>query len=132
MEYRRCQPPCARFIAHDDPHSNCVKCLGFSHARDVVYGVSKCELCENLRLITLRSRLEVCEKESSIFAHRAPEASAASRESPRSLVSPRPGVRMLSSRRWKVSRQASPFLSQACSRIIFFLARGHVIPFTSG
>ncbi len=22
MEYRRCQPPCARFIASDDPHSN--------------------------------------------------------------------------------------------------------------
>ncbi len=63
-----------------DPHSKCVKCLGFSHARDAVYGVSKCKLCENLRLITLRSRLEVCE-ESSIFPHRAPEASAASRES---------------------------------------------------
>ncbi len=81
MEYRRCQPPCARFNARDDPHSKCVKCLGFSHARDAVYGVSKCKLCENLRLITLRSRLEVCEKESSIFPRRAPEASVASRES---------------------------------------------------
>ncbi len=39
-------------------------------------------ICENLRLITLRSRLEVCEKESSILLpRRAPEASAASRES---------------------------------------------------
>ncbi len=39
-------------------------------------------ICENLRLITLRSRLEVCEKESSIFfPRRAPEASAVSRES---------------------------------------------------
>ncbi len=39
-------------------------------------------ICENLCLITLRSRLEVCEKESSIFSSRhAPEASAASRES---------------------------------------------------
>ncbi len=37
--------------------------------------------CENLRLITLCSQLEVCEKESSIFPRRAPEASAASRES---------------------------------------------------
>ncbi len=109
-----------------DPHSKCVKCLGFSHARDAVYGVSKCELCENLRLITLRSRLEVCEKESSIFPHRAPEA----------LVSSRPGVRMLSTRRWRVSRQASPFLSlphrMNSRRIIFFLARGYVIPFPSG
>ncbi len=81
MEYRRCQPPCARFIARDDPHSKCIKCLGFSHPREAVYGISKCKFCENLHLITLRSRLEVCEKESSIFPHRAPEASAASLES---------------------------------------------------
>ncbi len=97
MEYRRCQPPCARFIASDDPHSKCVKCLGFSHARESVYGISKCKFCENLRLRTLRSRLEVFEKESSV--------------PPRPIVSPRPGVRMLSSRLWRVSRQASPFLS---------------------
>ncbi len=38
--------------ARDDPHSKCVKCLGFLHARDAVYGVSKCKFCENLRLIT--------------------------------------------------------------------------------
>ncbi len=81
MEYRRCQPLCARFIASDDPHSKCVKCLGFSHARQAVYGISKCTFCENLRLRTLRSRLEVFEKESSIFPRPAPEASAASRES---------------------------------------------------
>ncbi len=80
MEYRCCQPPCTRFIARDDPRSKCIKCLGFSHAREVVYGISKCKFWENLRLITLRSRLEVCEKESSIFPRRAPEASAASRE----------------------------------------------------
>ncbi len=81
MEYRRCQPPCARFIASDDPHSKCVKCLGFSHAREAVCGISKSEFCENLRIKTLRSRLEVFEKESSVFPRRAPEASAASRES---------------------------------------------------
>ncbi len=81
MEYRRYQPPCAQFIASDDPHSKCVKCLGFSHAREAVYGISKCKFCENLRLRTLRSRLEVFEKESSVFPRRAPEASAASRES---------------------------------------------------
>ncbi len=51
---------------------------------------------------------------------------------------------MSSSRRWRVSRQASPFLSlplpSACARIhqlnscmiFYFLARGHVIPFPSG
>ncbi len=81
MEYRRCQPPCARFIASDDQHSKCVKCLGFSHAREAVYGISKCKFCKNLHLKTLRSRLEVLEKESSAFPRRAPEDSAASRES---------------------------------------------------
>ncbi len=80
MEYRRCQPPCARFITRDDPNSKCIKCLGFSHACEVVSGISKCKFCENLRLITLRSRLAACEKESSIFPCRAPEASAASHE----------------------------------------------------
>ncbi len=80
MEYRRCQPPCACFIAREDPHSKCIKCLGFSHARDAVYGTSKCKICEDFRLITLYSRLEACEKESSIFPRRAPGTSAASRE----------------------------------------------------
>ncbi len=81
MEYRHCQLPCARFIASDYQHSKCVKCLGFSHARETVYGDSKCKFCENLLLKTLRSRLEVLEKESSAFPRRTPEASAASRES---------------------------------------------------
>ncbi len=64
MEYRRCLP-CARFIVSDDQHSKCVKCLGFSHVREAVCGISKCKFCENLRLKILRSRLEVLEKESS-------------------------------------------------------------------
>ncbi len=72
-------------------------------------------ICENLRLITLCSRLEVCEKESSIFFP------VALRRPPRLLVNPRPGVRMFSSRRRRVSRQASPFLSlphqSTCARI---------------
>ncbi len=80
MEFRRCQPPCARFIAREDPHSKCIKCLGFSHARDAVYGTSKCKICDNFRLITLRSRLEDCERESSIFPRRASSTSAAHRE----------------------------------------------------
>ncbi len=92
MEYRRCQPPCARFIASDDPHSKCVKCLGFSHARESVYGISKCKFCENLRLRTLRSRLEVFEKESSVFPRRAPEASAAYREASPFLSLPLPST----------------------------------------
>ncbi len=64
----------------NDPHSKCIKCLGFSHARDTVYGTSKCKICDDFRLITLRSRLEDCERESSIFPRRASSTSAAPRE----------------------------------------------------
>ncbi len=80
MEFRRCQPPCARFIAREDPHSKCIKCLGFSHAREAVYGTSKCKICDDFRLITLRSRLEDYERESSIVPRRASSTSAAPRE----------------------------------------------------
>ncbi len=66
----------SRFIAREDPHSKCIKCLGFSHARDAVYGTSKCKICEDFRLITLRSWLEDCERESSIFPSRASSTSA--------------------------------------------------------
>ncbi len=62
--------------ASDDPHSHCTKC-----ACEAVYGISKCKFCENLRLRILHSRLDVFEKESSVFPRRAPEASAAPRES---------------------------------------------------
>ncbi len=94
-----------------------------------VYGVSKCKLCENLCLITLRSRLEVCEKELSIFLHRAPEASAASRDSAtwgsdvelEEMESEQTGLAF--------SLPPSP---ERVRRIIFFLARGHVIPFPLG
>ncbi len=81
MEYRRCQPPCSHFIASDDPHSKCVKCMGFSHAREAVYGITKCKFCKNFRLKTLRTRLAVFERESSIFPRRAPEAAEALCES---------------------------------------------------
>ncbi len=140
MEFRRCMPPCTRFIAREDPHSKCILCLGFSHAREAVYGTSNCEICDDFRLITLRSRLEDYERESSKFSRRASSTNAP----PRPLVEPRAGVRMSSSRRWRVSRQASPFLSlplpSAHVRIhrsnfclIFnFLARKHVISFLSG
>ncbi len=58
--------------------------MGLSHAHEAVYGVSKCEkkgFCENLHLKSLYSRLEVFERESSVFPRHAPEASAAFRES---------------------------------------------------
>ncbi len=55
--------------------------MGFSHARKVVYGISKYKFCENHRLKTLRSRLAVFERESFVFPRHALEASAAFRES---------------------------------------------------
>ncbi len=79
MEYRRCQPPCTRFIASDDSHSKSVKYMDFSHARDAVYGVSKCTFCK--KPPSQNPPLEVFERESSVFLRRAPEASAAFRES---------------------------------------------------
>ncbi len=48
MEYRRCQPPCSGFIASHDLHSKCVKCMGFSHACEAVFGISKCKFCIRL------------------------------------------------------------------------------------
>ncbi len=55
--------------------------MGFSHARKAVFGITKCTFCENLCLKTIRSRLEVFERESSVFPRRAPEASEALSES---------------------------------------------------
>ncbi len=45
-----------------------------------VYGTSKCKICDDFRLITLRSRLEDYERESSIVPRRASSTSAAPRE----------------------------------------------------
>ncbi len=73
-------PPCTRFIAREDPHSKCILCLGFSHAREAVYGTSNCEICDDFRLITLRSRLEDYERESSKFSRRASSTNAPPRE----------------------------------------------------
>ncbi len=42
-------------------------------------GLSKCKICDDFHLITLRSRLEDCERESSVFLRRASSTSAASR-----------------------------------------------------
>ncbi len=45
MDYRHCQSPCSSFIASDDPHSKCVKCIGFLNALEAVSGISKCKFC---------------------------------------------------------------------------------------
>ncbi len=71
---------CHRFIAREDPHSKCILCLGFSHAREAVYGTSNCKICDDFRLKTLRSRLEDYERESSKFSRRASSTNAPPRE----------------------------------------------------
>ncbi len=73
-------PPCTRFIAREDPHREFILCLGFSHAREAVYGTSNCEICDDFRLITLRSRLKDYERESSKFSRRASSTNAPPRE----------------------------------------------------
>ncbi len=141
MEFRRCMPPCTRFIAREDPHSKCILCLGFSHAREAVYGTSNCKICDDFRLITLGLRIMNVNPPNFPGTHRAPTRRLVRS---RPLVEPRAGVRMSSSRRWRVSRQASPFLSlplpiahvrirRSNFCLIFsFLAQKHVISFLSG
>ncbi len=80
MEYGRCQLPCSRFIASDNLHSKCVKCMGLSHACEAVYRISKCKFCENVHLKTLCIRFTVFERESSVFPNHALEAAEAFRE----------------------------------------------------
>ncbi len=55
-------------------------CLGFSHAREAVYGTSNCKICDDFHLITLRSRLEDYERESSNFSRHASSTNAPPRE----------------------------------------------------
>ncbi len=126
MEYRRCQPPCARFIASDLSRAmtstvsvisvwgfcmHARRFMGFLNANFAKISVSKPSA------LGLR-----CLKRSHLRFPIAP------RRPPRPLLSPRPGVRMLSSRLWRVSRKASPFLSlplpSMCARIHLLWARG--------
>ncbi len=77
MDFSRCQPPCSHLIASDDQHGKCVKCVGLTHARDAIFGISNCKYCENFTLKTLRARLAVFDRESAILPRRAaPEASS--------------------------------------------------------
>ncbi len=81
IEYHRCQLPCSCFITNDDPQRKRVHFMGFYHARKAVYSISECKFCENFLLKTLRTRLAVFERKSSVFPHRVPEAAEAFRES---------------------------------------------------
>ncbi len=146
MEFRRCQPPCTRFIAREDPHSKCIKCLGFSHAREAVYGTSKCKICDDFRLITLRSRLEDYERESSIVPRCASSTSAA----PREIAASREPAASRRTASWGSDVELEEMESEQTGlafslpsahvrirrsnfcMIFCFLARRHVISFLSG
>ncbi len=76
----------------------CVKCMGFLHVREAVYGVSKCEKKKFAFVKTSALGLRFLKGSHPCF--------------PGSLCSlPRPGVWMWSSRQWRASRRASPYLS---------------------
>ncbi len=62
------------------PHGEVPWNFAAVYRRAAVYGTSKCKTCDDFRLITLRSRLEDYERESSIFPRCASSTSAAPRE----------------------------------------------------
>ncbi len=71
----------ARVSSLAKTHTVSVFCVWvFSHAREAVYGTSNCKICDDFRLITLRSRLEDYERESSNFSRRASSTNAPPRE----------------------------------------------------
>ncbi len=95
MDFSRCQPPCSRLIASDDQHGKCVRCVGLAHARDVIFDISNCKYCENFTSKTLCARLTVFDQESAVLSCRF--------RRPPSYAKLRPGVRMRSSRLWRVN-----------------------------
>ncbi len=104
----------------------------FSHALETVYGILKCNFCENFLLKT--TRIAVFERESSVFPRHAPEAAEAFREfmtwgsdvKLEAMESEQTGLAFLSLSRlitcswilWLNSRMS-----------IYVLARRHVTPF---
>ncbi len=77
MEYRRCQPPCSRCIASDDP-TRTVNVLNVWVFRMRWKRFMASRNANSAK--TLRTRHAVFERELSVFPHRAPEAAEAFRE----------------------------------------------------
>ncbi len=115
MEYHQCQLPCTSFIASDDPHSKCVKCMGLSHAHEAVYGVSKCEK-KGIFVKTSVSKASTLGLRFLKGSHLCFPVTPG--RPPQPSANPRPGVRMWSSRRQFLSgpnsrpgRKKWPFFS---------------------
>ncbi|KAK2869830.1 hypothetical protein Q8A67_024222 [Cirrhinus molitorella] len=82
--FRRCVPPCPRYIAGEDTHDLCVVCLGAEHAQ-LALERADCHDCELLPLRVLRSRLAVFDEGGQV---RAPAGSGpAAAEAQRRLLS---------------------------------------------
>lgn len=61
QSFRKCVPPCPRFLSGVDTHDLCVMCLGAEHALSAFEG-AECEHCERLPLRSLRSRLALFDR----------------------------------------------------------------------
>ncbi|XP_067278254.1 uncharacterized protein [Pseudorasbora parva] len=77
--FRKCVPPCPRYITGGDTHSLCVACLGAQHAQAALEGAA-CEHCERLPLRTLRSRRALFEEGASARVPRGSGPAAAEAE----------------------------------------------------
>ena len=71
QQYRKCAPPCTRYITGGDSHELCVACLGMQHAQSALEGVD-CVHCERFPIRTLRSRRSLFEESGML---RAPQGS---------------------------------------------------------
>ncbi len=83
-QYRKCVPPCPRYITSGDTHSLYVVCLGVKHAESALEGAG-CPHCERLTLRTLRSQRTLFEE--GVFASAPQGAGPASAEAERRLHS---------------------------------------------
>lgn len=62
--FKRCVPPCERFITPSDPHKLCVLCLGAQHARLALEGAG-CAYCDSFTVKQLRFHLALFAEDGS-------------------------------------------------------------------
>lgn len=66
--FRKCVPPCPRFLSLDDTHDMCINCLRVDHAHSVLKGADRAD-CEGSSMKKLHLRL-------SLFSRELEQASA--------------------------------------------------------
>jgi hypothetical protein len=76
QQFRKCVPPCPRYITGGDTHDLCVVCMGVQHAQSALEGAD-CEHCERMSMKTLRSRRALFEESGSVRAPRGSGPAAA-------------------------------------------------------